>query len=94
MKVELEGMQAQIEEQKQQSLKSIHKLAVKEKQTATLKASLERKDSNLAAQIASIQAEKTTGCKTSSSTSNTLNEAASQVQNTTSNNNHHNQSIR
>lgn len=55
MKVDLEGMQAQINDQKKQSEQTMQSLALKEKETTVLKTSLERKDANLAAQVSYVQ---------------------------------------
>lgn len=85
MKVELVGMQADIKEQKKQSEDTIKSLEVKESQTAALKTSLEKKDANLAAQIASIQAENNKVTKRQVAQQDTLNKAVSEVQNSSSN---------
>ncbi|MFJ7976143.1 NlpC/P60 family protein [Peribacillus sp. NPDC096379] len=55
MKIELEGMRAQIEEQKSQSLQLSASLKGKETETATLVADLKKRDANLAAQVVKIQ---------------------------------------
>lgn len=85
MKVELVGMQADIKEQKKQSENTIKTLEVKEAQTTALKTSLEKKDSNLAIQIASIQAANQKVTKRQVAQQDTLNKAVSQVQNSASN---------
>ncbi len=56
MKVELEGMQAQMKEQKQQNAQLVKELQAKENEVAAIRANLKIQDSELASKQAEIQA--------------------------------------
>jgi len=83
MKVELEGMQVQIESQKKQSERAMAKLEAKEAATKQLQESLEKKDDNLAAQIASILEERRQEAKRKAAEEQTLQQAAREAQQST-----------
>ncbi|AZV41987.1 C40 family peptidase [Peribacillus asahii] len=83
MKVELEGMQVQIESQKKQSEGAMAKLEAKEATTKQLQESLEKKDANLASQIASILEERRQEAKRKAAEEQTLQQAAREAQQST-----------
>lgn len=83
MKVELEGMQVQIESQKKQSERAMAKLEAKEATTKQLQESLEKKDANLEAQIASILEERRQEAKRKAAEEQTLQQAAREAQQST-----------
>ncbi|MFJ8244230.1 NlpC/P60 family protein [Peribacillus asahii] len=83
MKVELEGMQVQIESQKKQSERAMAKLEAKEATTKQLQESLEKKDANLASQIASILEERRQEAKRKAAEEQTLQQAAREAQQST-----------
>ena len=83
MKVELEGMQVQIESQKKQSERAMAKLEAKEAATKQLQESLEKKDANLEAQIASILEERRQEAKRKAAEEQTLQQAAREAQQST-----------